>query len=743
MGSTMNRRHEDPQHTLLLQSYQRDTLTTNTPVQNDDSDSSHTLNNAPSPSPLPLPNKMRNTTIRSMVVSSHYSVMALGMILLLVLAVIAVTVVIKTPTINYDTKLRPGTAHTSDFDRISTSILPIVSHVDSVGGGGMVHDIDDETIPQTSFDDEKELHQQQQQQQHRVRMIRQQLFDMAQHIDGTIYFPPCRTETNSMPHSSMYDTVAMGWIQQRPSTTVTTTTISNTGSTLSSNDPRHHHHPTEHSSVSAFDPYSSNHHHCNDDDYSNTNPIGIVIIQVQNEYDVQVAVPILAHLYQTYQFPFRIRSGGHHKAGYSSLTDVRNSHNGDGAVLSLSLLNHLRIVPSSLPETNDRTTIQDEFTSIVIGPAVRVQDILQQVTYPYKYGGVIGFCSHVAEGGFVLGGGFGLQSRMYGLGLDSVISFRVVLYNGTVMTTSSTHKSDLHWALLGAGSGSYGVITEMEYQIHPVSDILHTLQIKFHDLSNLAYFLYQIGRMESTLPDNVILMYDAMNAVSLLWTGSDDAEVEEGNDKLLKLVESILGSSSKRNLFDTNQVTISWTDTFSTTNYSIQSSNNTDYVDWGATAWAAACWTGFLFPENNTIDIWNDIVHHIDVGLLSSHPYLYPDIELWGGDISRRASNATAFPYRSAVYNVGILLIIPLNEPNGTEVFERESKKINEWWYKVDQYLTGSYVNYPSVSLLDHTDPHHYARVLWGENLPRLVQIKQQFDPNHVFQFPMSVPNVL
>jgi FAD/FMN-containing dehydrogenase len=591
-------------------------------------------------------------------------------------------------------------------------------------------------------------------------MIRQHLQYIQEQINGTIYFPPCSNPDT--PHRSRdsqqqqqqqqqrYDAVATGWIKQHPIVTSAATATS-----LSMSE-------------GMTDPTAYN--HCdvnyNYNNRNNSNPIGIVIIQVQNEYDVQVVVPILAHLYQTYHFPFRIRSGGHHKAGYSSLTDVRNRHAtttntkqtdheyGDGAVLCLSLLNHLRLIPSSslLPGSNDagsRTAIPqnplppplDEYTSMVIEPAVRVQDVLQQVTRPYQYGSVIGFCNQVAEGGFVLGGGFGVQSRMHGLGLDNVVSFRIVLYNGTAMTTSSIENSDLHWALLGAGSGSYGVITEMEYKIHPVSDILHILQIKFHDLSKLAHFLFEIGSIESTLPDNVVLMYDALNAVSLWWTGSNDADVQEGPEVLHSLVESILGSGSNKDSVDTELATIRWTDTFDATNSSKQTSENTDYGDWGTAAWAAACWTGFLFPENNTIDVWNDIVQQIDLGLVSSQPYLFPDIELWGGDISRRASNATAFPYREAVYNVGILLIIPLHEPNGTDILERESQKINDWWHKVDQYLTGSYVNYPSVSLLDHTDPQYYAKMLWGDNLPRLVKIKQQFDPHNVFQFPMSVPN--
>ena len=748
-------------HPAQWQSYQHDT-TVYSHVSTTADDSGRQLPPPPqiiiiSSAPRMIPRKWRCTT----------AVVTLCMIiLLLVVVVVVVGITVFTTTPNQTTNdpnqlplIAAGISSDTTTSATTVSILPNVL-TDQVGWDDKTTTKDSLHTKTIVIDKEEQniLRRQrhQPQENHRIRMIRRQLQYLQEHMEGMMYYPPppCtithhhsveeHKTKNDIPQQQPqaseqveYDMVAMGWIQQRPM--------------LARSD--------DSQDRNAFDQHSTIHHcHYDNDDNNMTNSnIGIVIIQVQNERDVQIAVPILAELYQKYQFPFRIRSGGHHKAGYSSLTDVRNHKydHGDGAVLSLSLLNHLRIVPASLPETNKVTTTNapDKFTSIVIGPAVKVQDILQQVTLPYQYGGVIGFCGLVAEGGFVLGGGFGMQSRMYGLGLDSVVSFRIVLYNGTALTTSFIQNPDLHWALLGAGSGSYGVITEMEYQIHPVSDILHTVQLIFHDVSNLAYFLYQIGQMESRLPDNLILMYDEMNAISLLWTGTNDTDVKDGNMKLQNLVESIMSSATDS--FDSHPVTVSWTGTFGITNSSEQASNksknnhkndnnSTEYFDWGTSAWAAGCWTGFLLPENNTMEIWNDIIHHMDLGLKHSQPYLYPDVELWGGAINRRTSNATAFPYRSAIYNVGILLIIPLNEPNGTEVFERESKKINEWWYRVDQYLTGSYVNYPTVSLLDHPDdPHHYARVLWGENLPRLVQIKQQVDPNNVFQFPMSVPNVL
>jgi FAD/FMN-containing dehydrogenase len=74
--------------------------------------------------------------------------------------------------------------------------------------------------------------------------------------------------------------------------------------------------------------------------------------------------------------------------------------------------------------------------------------------------------------------------------------------------------------------------------------------------------------------------------------------------------------------------------------------------------------------------------------------------------------------------------------PNAEEVYREQAVKVNAWWPKVSKYLTGSYVNYPMNTLRED----EYPRVFWGDNLPRLVEIEQRYDPDNVFDFPMSVP---
>jgi FAD/FMN-containing dehydrogenase len=54
--------------------------------------------------------------------------------------------------------------------------------------------------------------------------------------------------------------------------------------------------------------------------------------------------------------------------------------------------------------------------------------------------------------GFLLGGGWSFLSRSYGLGSDNVLSFRMVLANGTIVTASREENDDIYWTL-GAGGG--------------------------------------------------------------------------------------------------------------------------------------------------------------------------------------------------------------------------------------------------------------------------------------------------
>jgi FAD/FMN-containing dehydrogenase len=70
-------------------------------------------------------------------------------------------------------------------------------------------------------------------------------------------------------------------------------------------------------------------------------------------------------------------------------------------------------------------------------------------------------------GGYTLGGGHSWQGPAFGMAVDNVLSFDVVLANGTLVTASACSHSDLFWALRGGGGGTFGVVTQCTYATHP------------------------------------------------------------------------------------------------------------------------------------------------------------------------------------------------------------------------------------------------------------------------------------
>lgn len=82
---------------------------------------------------------------------------------------------------------------------------------------------------------------------------------------------------------------------------------------------------------------------------------------------------------------------------------------------------------------------------------------------------VTGTCECVGLLGPMLGGGHGFVQGYHGLAADSLIEARVILANGSIVTTSSTKNPDLFWALRGAGH-NFGIVTEVKSKIYDVPD---------------------------------------------------------------------------------------------------------------------------------------------------------------------------------------------------------------------------------------------------------------------------------
>ncbi|MFI6498041.1 FAD-binding oxidoreductase [Nonomuraea typhae] len=89
---------------------------------------------------------------------------------------------------------------------------------------------------------------------------------------------------------------------------------------------------------------------------------------------------------------------------------------------------------------------------------------------PYGLAPLSGSSPEVGVIGYTLGGGLGWLSRLYGFAADSLVRATLVTAGGEVLETDAEHEPDLWWALRGGG-GNFGVVTGLEFRLHPVAEV--------------------------------------------------------------------------------------------------------------------------------------------------------------------------------------------------------------------------------------------------------------------------------
>ncbi len=121
-----------------------------------------------------------------------------------------------------------------------------------------------------------------------------------------------------------------------------------------------------------------------------------------------------------------------------------------------------------------------------------------------------GTVSHTGVGGLTLGGGFGWLTPQYGLSCDNLLSAQVVTAGGEVLQASADQHPDLFWALRGGG-GNFGVVTEFEFQLHPVGPLAQ-LGMFFWDLDDGEAALALAQQVTAGLPSRMGALVAAVNA---------------------------------------------------------------------------------------------------------------------------------------------------------------------------------------------------------------------------------------
>lgn len=143
-----------------------------------------------------------------------------------------------------------------------------------------------------------------------------------------------------------------------------------------------------------------------------------------------------------------VRGGGHNYAG-KAVCD-------GGLVADLSRMQGIRVDP--------------ERRTAFAHAGLRLGEF-DHATQAYGLATTLGVNTDTGISGLTLGGGYGWLAGKYGLACDNLVSAEIVIADGRTLHCRRDHLGDLFWGLLGAGA-NFGIVTEFEYQLHPVGPVL-------------------------------------------------------------------------------------------------------------------------------------------------------------------------------------------------------------------------------------------------------------------------------
>ncbi len=106
-----------------------------------------------------------------------------------------------------------------------------------------------------------------------------------------------------------------------------------------------------------------------------------------------------------------------------------------------------------------------------------------------KAGGYVqgGGCMTVGVAGLIQSGGFGSFSKAYGLAAGSLLEAEVVTADGEVRIANACSHPDLFWALKGGGGGCLGVVTRLTLRVHPLPENFGAVNLTIHAASPAAF----------------------------------------------------------------------------------------------------------------------------------------------------------------------------------------------------------------------------------------------------------------
>jgi hypothetical protein len=378
-----------------------------------------------------------------------------------------------------------------------------------------------------------------------------------------------------------------------------------------------------------------------------------------------------------------VRAGGHSTSGKSTCDG--------GIMIDLSPMRGVRVDPRT------RTAYLE--------PGTRLGQLDREST-AFGLATTAGTVSDTGAAGLTLGGGFGRLGSRFGLACDNLKGADVITSSGKLVHASEDENKELLWGLRGGG-GNFGVVTSLEYRLHEMNPIVlgGMFNWAWKDAKTVLDFYADYAPRK---PDELcidLLMRSAPNAepgVSMVvcWS-ADHAAGERALEPLRKIARTAQGSVGP------------------TPYVRLQSMFDAGFPD-GRKYYQKSGLVSTLTPK--AVETLMEVFE-----ARRPHP-LTMQLQGMGGAAHRVKPDATAFVHREALWDMAIIT----NWDNPAET-DTNIAAMRAVWTRLEPLTQGFYVN------SRHEDSLNAFRDNYGNNYPRLVKLKNQYDPINLFRLNANI----
>jgi FAD/FMN-containing dehydrogenase len=309
-----------------------------------------------------------------------------------------------------------------------------------------------------------------------------------------------------------------------------------------------------------------------------------------------------------------------------------------------------------------------------IGAGARWSDVLAAAA-PFGLAPLSGSSPEVGVAGYTLGGGLSWLSRRYGFAADSLLRAELVTADGRLVTASPRLNPELFWALRGGG-GNFGVVTSMDIRLHQVDSVFVGTAV--FPFTTAADTLDRYRTWTQNIPD-------ALSTAVVLLPSWPETPGPVFAIRCMYAGEATAAVKALAPLY--------------------REAGRAIWEDFGQTPFAEARIPGTAPRNVELFESLPDEVIDAALDAVDDYPVNAVEIRHWGGAMAESGAPIAA---RDAAFSI---------------IVDGPSEAVDE----IRPYATGDqFLNFLA-------DPARVADAYGPEDLPRLRQIKNHWDPCNVF----------